>query len=203
MFKYNFQCFYEAIKLLIIYLTEIELMEEDELILNLYRKSSIYFKFSGDCQDFLREIGNIKINKIIDILLIFEQLSFENLIKNLSDEYKKELSEEIMVVIKYKIVKKEFNNDLFTIKDLGSAIRRYITRYLIGNMNIDINEKRDLLFELTRKDLWKESIYNSDSFEKTLSNIFDEYKLNVDKAYTLYKLIGEEDRDEIKKIINS
>ena len=200
--KYNFQPFYEMIKMIIIYLTEIEIMNENEIIFNLFEKSLLYFKFSDDCKDFLLELGNLKISKIIDILLIFEHLSFENLIENLCNEYKKEISEEIVSKLKYKIDEKEFNNNLFNIKDLSSAVRRYISRYLIGNIQeIDINEKRNLIFELTRKDLWKENIFNLENFEKNLSSQFSGYELKVEQAYSFYKLIGKEDEEELRQYI--
>ena len=138
----------------------------------------------------------------MDILSLFEYLSFENLIDNLPIIYKKEKSEEMVTKLKNSILKKISNNGLFTKKDFGAAVRKFITRNLIGNMQVtEQNENRDLLFELSRIDLWKENISNSEKLEEFLENLFSECKLNIGQAYALYELIGDEDKDELKNLI--
>jgi len=49
--------------------------------------------------------------------------------------------------------------NLYTIKDLGAAVRRFISRYLAGTMQeLEIKEDRLLYEELSREDLWDEKI---------------------------------------------
>ena len=197
--NYDFKDFYATLEMFIFYLTEIEIIDEEENILYLYERTSSFFQFSDNCKKYLMEIGKIKINKLINIFSIFEHLCFENFLKNLSFEYKIKIPENIVIKIKNKIINKEFNNNLYTIKELGSAVRRFISRYIIGNIQvIDINLTRDLSFELGREDLWKNNIPESEDIMNNLRNQLSEFELKIDQAYAFYEIIGEEDKKELE-----
>ena len=58
-------------------------------------------------------------------------------------------------------------------KDLAVAVRKYISRYLVGKRDIvDIDETKDLIYELTREDLWEIRISNEDGLEtKIIANL--------------------------------
>ena len=80
----------------------------------------------------------------MNIFLFIEHLCFKDLYEELDLIYKKELSEEIKNEIINKLVNKEnkenenvnTKEDFITLKDLGAAVRRFITRYLSGSLEL-------------------------------------------------------------------
>ena len=172
-------------------------MKEDEKILNILNSAPGYFKLSDDCRDFFYGVGvNLTVNKLMNLFFFFEHLCFEDLADTLQNEYKKEIPEDLKEKIKAKLLTKEENPDAkYTIKDLGAAVRRLISRYLAGRLEVtDISEDRDLAFELSREDLWYEKIRKIDNLLDNIKKEINEFKLTVSQAYSLYELIGDEDK---------
>ena len=90
-------------------------------------------------------------------------------------------------------------NKIYSKKDLARALRRLISRYLIGSGDInDIKTESDLFFELNREDLWDEKIKKIEDFDIIIKEDFEEFNLKVNEAYSLYNLIGNEDKKEIE-----
>ena len=163
----------------------------------------------------------------MNLFFFIEHLCFEYSIKALQKEYKKEIPKDLQNKITDKLLNKEkfneslnkekpnesvnkenFNdildneksNEILTIKDLGAAVRRFISRYLAGTMQeLEINENRKLSDELGREDLWNESISENYDLLEIINNLLDEFKLTVSQAYEFYKLIGKEDEDLLKE----
>ena len=198
--KYDFKDFFGSMQILIFYLTEKGVMKEDEKILNILKKAPGYFKLSDDCRNFFYGVGeNLTVNKLMNLFFFFEHLCFEDLAETLQNEYKQEIPEDLKEKIKNKLLKKEENPDAkYTIKDLGAAVRRLISRYLAGKLEVtDISEDRDLAFELSREDLWEEKIAKLEDLMDIIGAQLYEFKLKVGQAYAFYNLIGEEDRKSI------
>ena len=198
---YDFKEFFASMQIIIFYLNEKGIVNIVEKISNILKNAPAYLKISDDCKNFFCKEGNIlTIDKIMNIFFFIEHLCFTDLEKTLQEEYKAKIPEDIKEKIKNKFLNnKDDANVIYTIKDLGGAIRRLISRYLAGKTEeIDIKPDRDLAFELTRKDLWEENIANNDNLEEIIMNQFEEFKLKVCHVYELYILIGEED----KKLIN-
>jgi hypothetical protein len=195
---------FSFMQMLIIYLSTKKDLIKDLAILSLIKSLSIDFDFPQDVIDFF--IVNEKIiavDNLIDIYIIFEHLCFEDLIMILKDEYKKDIDENIKKDISYKIQErlenKEINyNLIFSIKNFAIAIRRLISRYLVGSGELnDIKPESELYFELSREDLWNEQIKKIDDLDEKIKEHFGDFKLKVDQALSLYELIGNEDKNEI------
>ena len=137
----------------------------------------------------------------MNLYFFFEHLCFEDLAETLQPEYKKEIPDDLKVAITNKLLNKEKGQeDIITLKDLGAAVRRFISRYIAGKRDeVDIKEDRDLTFELSREDLWEEKIAKLEDLMEKVGAILYEFKLQVGQAYAFYNLIGEEDK---KSIVN-
>ena len=200
--KYDFKEFFGSMQMLIFYLNEKGIMKDDEKIINVLNKAPGYFKLSDDCQNFFSKKGeNLTINKLMNLYFFFEHLCFEDLAETLQPEYKKEIPDDLKVAITNKLLNKEKGQeDIITLKDLGAAVRRFISRYIAGKRDeVDIKEDRDLTFELSREDLWEEKIAKLEDLMEKVGAILYEFKLQVGQAYAFYNLIGEEDK---KSIVN-
>ena len=96
------------------------------------------------------------------------------------------------------MINKRKDFDLYTIKELGAAVRRFISRYLCGKTQVtDFKEDGDLSFYLSKEDLWEEKIAKLDDLMGIVHNQLGEFKLKVGQAYSFYKLIEEEDNNSI------
>ena len=130
----------------------------------------------------------------MNLFFFFEHLCFKDLINSLGPEYKASISTEIKNRIIEKLLKKNNINDKITQRDLSSATRRLISRYLVG-LTIDIKADRDLSFELSRQELWEEKIWKLDELVDLIHEKIKEFKLTVGQAFEFYNLIGKEDRN--------
>ena len=181
--KCDFKEYYNSLQKLIFYLTDKVTIKDDEKIINILKNYPEYFKLSDDCNDFFKNhIYELTIDKIMNLFFYFEHLCYEDLIKNLQNEYIKEIPNNIKNDIINKI--KEYKQDnLNSIKYLGPPVRRFISRYLIGKTDtFDIKEDRDLAFELTREDLWEEKYKKNNLFGNIIGQI-QCFKLTVNQAY--------------------
>ena len=197
--KTDFKSFFGSIQLIIFYLTN-NIYKNEENIINMLKKAPQYLKISNDCYKFFEKDGKIfKIEKLMNIYFFIEHLCFKDLSETLQQEYKKEIPEDLKIKIKEKLLKHDNNNnEIISTKYLSAAIRRYISRYLAGKReSVDIDEKRDLSFDLTRIDLWEEKIGKLDNLDELVSSKIGEFKLIVGQAYEFYKLIEEEDLNPI------
>ena len=214
--KYDFKEFFGSFQLLIFYLTQKVFVKEEEEISNIIINSPEHLKLSEDCISFFNNEGKkITVNKIMNVFFFFEHLCFETLVDTLQLEYKSELPEALKISITNKLLKIKDSQDKITIKDLGAATRRLISRYLVGKTQMSgLREGTDFCSNLIRVDLWEEKIANSEDFEDNIFNKLYEFQLKVEQAYSFYNLIGEEDRNSIvlaekrvekkeQKIINS
>jgi len=195
--KSDFKAYYNLLQKLTFYLAEKIIIKDDEKIINILQNYPQYFKLSDNCNDFFKNhINSLTIDKIMNLFFYFEHLCYEDIIKNLQDEYKKEIPSNIKIDIINKI--KEYTEDnLNNIKYLGAPVRRFISRYLIGKTDtFEIKEDRDLAFELTREDLWEEKYKENNLFNNIIGQIHC-FKLTVSKAYSFYELIGDEDKKSI------
>ena len=197
--KYDFKEFFGSIQLLIFYLTSKGFMKEEEEIINIINNAPGYFKLSEDCKTFFDNEGNkITVNKIMSLFFFIEHLCFEDLADTLQLEYRKEIPEDLKISITNKLLKEKNPKDKITIKDIGAATRRLISRYLAGKSQVnDVKEDSDLAYYLTRIDLWEEKIANLEDLEDIITSKLYEFKLQVGQAYAFYNLIGEEDKNSI------
>ena len=188
-------------QMLIIYLTTKKFIKENVTISSLLELLSKEYTFPFIFLDFFDSKGNkLTIDKLLNIYSIFEHLCFNDLLILLKNEYKKEIEEKIKADIMKKFKNNQMNlNKIYSKKDLARALRRLISRYLIGSGDInDIKTESDLFFELNREDLWDEKIKKLEDFDIKIKEDFEEFNLKVDEAYSLYNIIGKEDKKEIE-----
>ena len=198
--NYDFKEFFSSMQMIIFYLNEKGILNNEEKILNVLKNAPSYFKISDDCNDFFfKEGAELTVDKIMNIFFFIEHLCYEDLEKTLLDEYKEKIPENKKVLIQNKLLNNKSNQEVkYTTKELAAAIRRFISRYLVGKrQEIDIKKDRDLPYELSRIDLWEENIAQLENLEELLGEQLNEFNLKVDNAWDLYELIGEEDKKSI------
>jgi hypothetical protein len=195
----DFKPFFASMQLLLFYLVN-DLHKPSEKIINALKNAPQYLKIDEECYNFFEKVGNeFKIEKLMNVFFFIEHLCFKDLSETLQQEYKKEIPKELQEKIKEKLLKSEKNAEnnefVITVSQLAAAIRRFISRYLAGKReSVDIDDKRDLVFDLTRIDLWEEKIGRLDNLEELLFSQIGEFKLVAGQAYEFYKLIEEKDK---------
>ena len=197
--KCDFKDFFFSMQMLIFYLTEKNEMKEEETINNIIKDSPSYLKLSNECIKFFGNEGkNFTLNKIMNLFCFFEHLCFNDLIETLQEKYKALIPEDIKNKIIEKLLKKSEPKDIISIKSLGTAVRRFISRYLAGKIEkADIKEDRPLIYDLIGEEFWEENIRQLDNLEDLLNQKLNEFQLTVGQAYEFYKIIGDEDRNTL------
>ena len=200
--NYDFKPFFGSIQLIIFYLSNNN-FKETQTISEILNEAPKYVRINNDCLEFFMEKGNyLKVETIMNAFSLFEHLCFEDLCKNLQEQYKSKINEETQNKIKEKLLNnnQRFNDDI-TIKEFGAALRRFISRYLVGKkikIN-DISESGSLVNKLVKPDLWKEKIGKLQNLKELISNILKDLDLNVEQSYEFYELIKEQDEEEINE----
>ena len=190
--------FYDSFMILFFYLTE----DKNELNLeknldNLLKIIPLDLNLSEDFNSFLKNEGRIfKLNKILEIFLYLEHLFFElNYNNNEYNFIKGEINS--IDIIKNSI-------ETFKLKDeFIKALRRFITRYLLGDKNILIDLKdENLINEFYRSDLWGiKEMKEFDKIKILLKIRLKDINIKINQALSLYENIGQNDRENIKDFI--
>ena len=198
----DFTEFYSSLNLLIFYLVNNRVTNTAKISKILLEIPS-YIKISKDCFEFFQNEGNqFEVNQLMNIFFYIEHLCFNDLCNNLQPDYKISIEHETQEKIKKKLLNEvNKNNKFYSIKDLAAALRRFISRYLVGvRQDFDIDEKRELYFELIRLDLWDQRCGQLENLEELIQDQLGEFKLNIGQAFSLYEIIGEEDKNYISKL---
>ncbi len=141
---------------------------------------------------------------LVPIYEYFEKICWEEIKKYVLKDYQIELNEKIKEhILAY------FDEDANKIeiviskRDLASAIRKLISRYLASFRGIeDINPKKKLRLQISREDLWDKNIIEHELFETEINKIFID-EIIVGNSMALYNLIGEEDNNNNEIIKNN
>ena len=186
----DFKLFLGSIQIIVFYLIN-NLNKGDDKIINIIKKAPKYLNNEDDCYKFFKNEGKeFKIEKLMNIYFYFEHACFIELCKTL--QYRDEISKELQENIKNKLLNNNINEGI-ELKHLASAVRRYISRYLVGGRQSVVDENKYLLsFALNRNDLWENKVWKHNLGELINSKI-GEFNLTVGQAYEFYKLIESED----------
>jgi len=190
----DFKSFFGSMQLLMFYLSN-NLVPYKEINLIIKNKPD-YLKLDRNCINFFSN-NNFTINQFMNIFFYTEHLSFNELSKTLQEEYKKKIEDSIVEDIK-KGLEIKIENGKLPWKDLAAAVRRFISRYLVGDrQTTDVNENSELIFQLSRRDLWEEKFGKLENLEQLISDKMNKFKIKVGQAYNFYKIIGTEDKNSI------
>ena len=194
--KNDFKLFFGSIQLLIFYLANNNL-EEDKSIKYYLGNLPDYLRIDPICTEFFNNYGKeLEAKKIMSVFFFFEHLCFKELCKNLNEKYKEKLNDEL--IAKIQKLSKENLNEIFTIKELGAAVRRFISRSLVNTrINDNIDPKKKLLPHLTGPELWEEKVAKVDNLKELILKLLGELNLTVGQCYEFYEIIKNEDEKEI------
>ena len=161
--------------------------EEDESIKTILENED-YFKKEDKILKFFNEHPNFKVNQILNIFLYLENLFFDNIKESI--ENNNNLPEDL---------DDDFDKDCLknSIKefDLSTALRRYISRYLIDENYVSNNLDRNLSLELSRYELWNENETKFNEIKDILNGKFGNLNLTIKDTLSLYKFINEDKED--------
>ena len=193
--NFNSMSFFGSMQLLLFHLGNNNFPSNKDLnsILN---ERPDYLKLDDNCIKFFSN-NNFKINQIMNIFFYSEHLSFKELKNMLQPEYKKPIDEKIIKEIIKQFEQKE-ENKIISWKVLAAAVRRFISRYLVGNrQDTEVNENMELAIQLSRIDLWEEKIGKLGNLEELIAEKISKFKIKVGEALSFYNIIGKEDENSI------
>ena len=195
--NYDFKPFFGSMQLIIFYLTNNNLNEKDT-INTILSNAPDYLRIDDSCKEFFKQNeNNFKAEKLMNIFFLFEHICFEDLCINLPEIYKQTINEEIKNKIKEKLVNNEIKNGQFTIAEFGAALRRFISRSLLGKKS-NIDPKALLSVNLNRPDLWGVKLGKLNTLGDLISDLINEFNLVVDQSYEFYMIIKDKDEKQIE-----
>ena len=192
--KNNFNSFFGSMQLLMFHLSNNLVPDKD--MNSIIKNKPNYITLDESYEGFFSD-KNFNINQLMNIFFYTEHLLFNELCKTLQVEYKKKIDDNVIEDI-IKGLEIENENDKLPWKDLAAAIRRFISRYLVGDRQLaDISENSELIFQLSRKDLWEEKYGKLENLEQLISDKMNKFKIKVGQAFHFYEIIGTEDKNLI------
>ena len=133
---------------------------------------------------------NIKLNKLIDCYEYIEFYNYDKILGKISKKVHVALTD-----IQINELKKHFSkkNILLTKKDVGNAVRKFISRYLVGDKFTHI-EWNIFVYLGQKKELWNEKInlpQNQEQFNKEIE-ILDSINIAINQSIDFYEKLGGE-----------
>ena len=151
-------------------------------------------------KDFFKE--KFAVNSILSIYEYFELLCWDQIKISISEIYNLEIDE----ITKNNIIEyfeKNDKNKLINKKDFINALRKLMSRYLIGNrQDADFNESNSLNLYINKYEFWKKEIKDNDNFELEINEVCPE-KIKLSNCRKLYdilegdKYVKEENKNQI------
>ena len=138
-------------------------------------------KISKDFINFINKEGKeLEICQLIKVFLILEDLSFDKCINSLDNKFKSNFNKTVI----------ENKNKIFEKKEnLIKAIQKYMLRYLILNDNAEEIDKRSLISELFKSNLWNINENEIKDIEQIINEEFGNLKLTISNVFYFYQLI--------------
>ena len=133
------------------------------------------------------------VNSLIDFYNLFEHLCWDEIKRNINNEYIKTFVDDEKQKIK-KYFDNLGNNCIINKLNLSTAIRRFISKYLSGlTQETEFDENKPLMFQLKRDDIWDNSLATHPFFEKEMDKIHELFKIKIGYVMDLYELLGGDD----------
>ena len=202
----NFGILCDSFILLINYLNNNFATKNDIKIFDLINQAkNKYINFNNQFINYFNNEGKeIVIEKLLTWFLFMEHICYEHLVKNIDIKFQSTLDKGQKEKIKA-YFNLEHKDQVITKKEIASAVRRFITRYLLNdNIKQNIDANLSLYKCLERKYLWKNKIFAkignefNDLIKKYLGGF--QFTLQVRHAKEFYDLIGEEEKAFIKEV---
>ena len=138
-------------------------------------------------------------NQFIDCYEYVEFLNYDKILKNVSKKINVELDKKQIEELNKHFETK--NKLLINKKELGDAVRKFISRFLIGDRFKNIDWNIFLLLK-PKSELWNEKIISEEEqFNKEIDKL-DEINIKIKQSISFYEKLGGE-RAENKKIIKN
>ena len=201
----NFDTIYDSFILLVYYLNNQFYAEKESTIIDFINKAKKkYINFSSQFITFFKDDGkDIVIKKLLNSILYMEHLCYDSLIEKIDIKFNESLDYGQKEEIK-NYFNNNHNDSVITKKEISSAVRRFIIRYLLDdNKKENINPNLKLYISLERKFLWNNEIFRkvgdnfNDLIKKYLGNF--SFALEVKHSIEFYNLIGEEEKKFISE----
>ena len=140
----NFDYFYDSFILLVNYLNNNYLEKKETKIIDFINKAKKkYINFSNQFEDYFTKDGkDIILEKLLNSILYMEHLYYDNFKDNMDNNFNYIFDKGQKLEIENYF--KSHNDEIITKKEISSAVRRFITRYLLNDnrkQNIDPNLK--------------------------------------------------------------
>ena len=198
--KEKYKSLFSSTQLIIFYLANNDFNDEEEIKRIIEKNERL--NIDTICKNFFASNNKFKANQLMNVFFFIEDLFFENLRKSVHKDYKTKIEDNKTNEIENKLVNNIKEEDKDFIKDLSSALRRFISRYLLGEGQFkDIDENSLLEYELRREDLWEEK-YQKLDLDKLIYEKIKDFKLKVGEALSFYEIIGKEDKKAIEESKN-
>ena len=198
MIKYNKNKFYnEIFASLQILMNEIikDNYPKNYLIYNIIEKlpkciilNQELIKLFENCNNDNNE--SFTVNSLVSFFEYFENLCWNNIKRNILEDYKLELPEET----KNFILNYFKNNDKIKIinkYNFATALRKLISRSIAGSReDIDIKSDAELKLYISREDLWNNQIIENQNFDKEIED-FCKSEIIIGHCWNLYNILEE------------
>ena len=191
--EFDFSQIMSSIQLIIYYLTK-EKKEKDISINETIKGAPEYININNECHNFFNQFPKITVEKLHEVFIIFEVLSYDVITKNLKDEYKididKKVKEDIQNYFKNGVQK------LIEKNILADACRKLILRYLISN---EFNPENLLSEYLEKNEFWDIELLKNEIFYMELEEI-KKFNIKIQNTFNLC-LILDPENTSLKNII--
>ena len=137
--------------------------------------------------------ASFTVNSLVTFFEYFEDLCWNEIKKNIPQDYQIELDEDLKKYILnyFDITKNE--QKLITKKNLTSALRKLISRFIAGTrLDVEIKEDGILKLYITREDLWNKNILENKLFEEEIEKICKD-EILIKHCWSLYNLLEGDD----------
>jgi len=190
-----------SLQLLIFYLQK-ENKNASEELRETIKKLPDYIELCEDCKNLL-ERNNFTIENLIDIYEYIELISYEQIVDNINEFYKKEISDdEKQKITNYFENIKNDKNKIITIEILSNAVRKFISRFLSGKRE-DTEYKEEeplLLFIEYKEEIWDKNVFNDDKFNDEIEEMMESFEVHTSQSVEFYEFLN---KSENTYILNS
>ena len=155
--------------------------EANDLIFNIINNLNEYItinkelkKMFKDAHEYFIDEPIFSIDCLVSIFEYFECLCWQDMKQYILKDYQLSISEETKKYLKEYFVKNKDNKDkIINEKNLTTALRRLISRYIVGSrQEIDIKPDSQLKLYIKREDLWQKELMEGNNEDKFTNEIF-------------------------------